>query len=89
MRANDKLLAQMRSHSTLLCAGLDPDLKRMPREILEKPGADEEKVLEFLRGAVDVTGTHVCAYKAQKAFFDLLSGGHNVLKEVVRYVHQT
>lgn len=89
MRANDQLLARMRSHSTLLCAGLDPDPRKLPREILEKPGTDEEKVLEFLRGAVDATGAHVCAYKAQKAFFDLLPGGHDVLKEIVHYVHQT
>lgn len=89
MRANDQLLARMRSHGTLLCAGLDPDRRKLPLEVLEKPGTDEEKILEFLRGAVDATGAHVCAYKAQKAFFDLLSGGHDALKEIVRYVHQT
>lgn len=89
MRANDKLLARMRSHGTMLCAGLDPDLRKFPPEVLEKPGTDEEKVLEFLRGAVDATGAHVCAYKAQKAFFDLLPGGHDILKDIVRYVHQT
>lgn len=89
MRANDQLLARMRSHSTLLCAGLDPDLRKLPREVLEKLGTDEEKVLEFLRGAVDATGAHICAYKVQKAFFDLLPGGHDVLKEIVHYVHQT
>lgn len=89
MRANDQLLARMRSHGTLLCAGLDPDLRKLPREVLEKPGTNEEKVLAFLRGAADATGAHVCAYKAQKAFFDLLPGGHDVLKEIVRYIHQT
>ncbi len=89
MRANDQLLMRMCSHDTLLCAGLDPDLRKLPREVLEKSVADEEKVLEFLRGAVDATRTHVCAYKVQKAFFDLLPGGHDVLKEIVSYVHQT
>ncbi|OGY93571.1 MAG: hypothetical protein A3J95_02795 [Candidatus Komeilibacteria bacterium RIFOXYC2_FULL_45_12] len=57
--------------------------------MIKKSGTDEEKVLKFLQGAVDATGTHVCAYKAQKAFFDLLPGGHDVLKEIVRYIHQT
>jgi len=89
MHANDQLLARMRSHGTLLCAGLDPDLRKLPPDVFEKPGTAEEKVFEFLRGAVDATGAHVCAYKAQKAFFDLLPGGHDVLKEIVRYVHQT
>ncbi|EKD33549.1 MAG: orotidine 5'-phosphate decarboxylase, partial [uncultured bacterium] len=89
MHANDQLLARMRSHGTLLCAGLDPDLRKLPPEVIEKSGTDEEKVLKFLQGAVDATGTHICAYKAQKAFFDLLPGGHDVLKEIVHYVHQT
>lgn len=89
MNTNEQIMARMHSHGTLLCAGLDPDRRKLPPEILEKSGTDEEKVLEFLRGVVDATGTHVCAYKAQKAFFDLLPGGHDVLKEIVRYIHQT
>lgn len=89
MRANDQIKARMRSHGTLLCAGLDPDRRKLPLEVLEKTETEEEKVLEFLRGAVDATGTHVCAYKTQKAFFDLLPGGHEVLKEIVHYIHQT
>jgi len=89
MRTNDQILARMRSHGTLLCAGLDPDIRKLPLRVLKKPGTDEEKILEFLRGVVDATGEHVCAYKVQKAFFDLLPGGHDVLREIVSYVHQT
>lgn len=77
----------MRSHNTLACVGLDPDLKKMPLEILRRDISDEEKVLMFLEGVVDYTAQHVCAYKAQKAFFDKLSGGHQVLKELVAYIH--
>lgn len=89
MRAIDQIFARMRANNTLLCAGLDPDRRKLPLEVLEKPGTDEEKVFEFLRGAIDATGPHVCAYKAQKAFFDLLPGGHDVLKETIRYAHRT
>ncbi|MBI2459149.1 MAG: orotidine-5'-phosphate decarboxylase [Parcubacteria group bacterium] len=88
MRANDQIFARMRSHGTLLCVGLDPDRHKLPIEVLEKPGTDEEKVFDFLQGVIDATGAYVCAYKAQKAFFDLLPGGHDVLKEIVHYVHQ-
>jgi len=63
MRTNDQILARMRSHDTLLCAGLDPDIRKLPIEILKKPGTEEEKVFEFLRGVVDATGAHVCTYK--------------------------
>ena len=89
MRANDKLMARMRSRGTMLCAGLDPDLRKLPPEVFEKPGTAEEKVFGFVRGSVDATGGHVCAYKSQKVVFDLLPGGHDVLKEIVHYVHQT
>ena len=87
MRTIDQIFARMKSHDTLLCCGLDPDLKKMPSEITEAKASDEEKVLSFLRTAVDVTASHVCAYKVQKAFFDVLDGGHEVLKELIGYIH--
>jgi orotidine-5'-phosphate decarboxylase len=72
---------------TLLCVGLDPDMRKLPHEILEMTGSDEEKVFEFLCGVVNVTVEHVCAYKAQKAFFDLFPGGHDLLREIITYIH--
>lgn len=87
MKANDQILERMKLHKTLLCCGLDPDLKKMPSEIVGKQTSDEDKVLEFLRVVVDVTESHVCAYKAQKAFFDVLTGGHDILKKLIDYIH--
>lgn len=87
MKANEQILKRMRVHDTLLCCGLDPDLKKMPPEIIGENISDEEKVLVFLRGVVDVTASHVCAFKAQKAFFDVLIGGHDVLKKLIDYIH--
>ena len=87
MSAIDQIFTRMLTHNTLLCCGLDPDLKKMPPEILEKKISDEEKVLDFLRTVVDVTAPHVCAYKVQKAFFDVLAGGHEVLKALIGYIH--
>lgn len=87
MKANEQILERMKNHDTLLCCGLDPDLKKMPPEIIGRNTSDEEKVLTFLRGVVDVTASHVCAFKTQKAFFDVLNGGHDVLKELIDYIH--
>lgn len=87
MKANEQILERMKTHDTLLCCGLDPDMKKMPPEIIGRNTSDEEKVLAFLRAVVDVTAPHVCAFKAQKAFFDVLSGGHDVLKELIDYIH--
>ncbi len=88
MNTNDQIFARMKSHGTLLCCGLDPDLKRMPTEILEQNISDEEKVLAFTQSVVNATVPHVCAYKVQKAFFDLLSGGHETLRELICYIHR-
>mgnify|MGYP001559595155 CR=1 FL=1 len=87
MKAIDQIFKRMKACNTLLCCGLDPNLKAMPPEITERKITDEEKVLSFLRTVVNVTAPHVCAYKAQKAFFDVLAGGHEVLKELIGYIH--
>lgn len=87
MRANEQILKRMRTHDTLLCCGLDPDLKKMPPEVIGGNTSDEEKVLAFLQGVVDITAQHVCAFKVQKAFFDVLTGGHGVLKKLISYIH--
>lgn len=87
MKANEQILERMRTHDTLLCCGLDPDLKKMPPEVIGGNTSDEEKVFAFLQGVVDVTAQHVCAFKAQKAFFDVLAEGHGVLKKLIGYIH--
>jgi orotidine-5'-phosphate decarboxylase len=76
-------------NNTLVCVGLDPDLKKMPIEITGQNISNEEKIYQFLRGVIDVTASNVCAYKAQKAFFDILPGGHDLLKELIAYLHKT
>jgi len=77
----------MATHNTLLCCGLDPDMRKFPQEITQRHQSDEKKTLRFLCGVVDATAKHVCAYKAQKAFFDLLNCGHSTLKQLIQYIH--
>jgi orotidine-5'-phosphate decarboxylase len=70
--------------NSLFCCGLDPDVSKMPVE----NGLDDNKRTEkFLRTIIDMTSSHVCAYKLQKAFFDKLSNGHEVLKNTISYIH--
>jgi len=61
----------------------------MPPEIAEKKISDEEKIFDFLRVVVDITAPQVCAYKPQKAFFDGLAGGHEILKAMISYIHSS
>lgn len=89
MNAINQLFTRMKIYDTLLCCGLDPDLSKIPLEITMGHASDEEKVFNFLQATVDATAPHVCAYKAQKAFFDVLAGGHEVLKEIIVYIHKS
>lgn len=88
MKTVDQIFLRMVSNKTLVCCGLDPDLSKIPLEISEQNISDEEKVFKFIRTVVDITAPHVCLYKAQKAFFDILPGGHEVLRNLITYVHE-
>lgn len=82
------LRAGMATKRTAVCCGLDPDLTKMPVAITELRTSPEVKVMRFLREVVDITGPHVCAYKVQKAFFDVFPRGHELLAKVVAYAQE-
>ena len=88
MKTIDQIFSRMISNNTLVCCWLDPDLSKIPFEIHEQNISDEEKVFKFLCTVIDITASHVCLYKAQKAFFDILPGGHEVIKSLIAYVHK-
>ena len=78
------VMRQMLIKDSLLCVGLDPDLKKIPTFFHRS--SEEETVLHFLKSVVDVTINHCCSYKVQKAFFDTLTGGHCVLVDLIKYI---
>ncbi len=78
----------MANKNTLACVGLDPDLTKMPVSITGQHASDEVKVARFLREVISITGPHVCAYKVQKAFFDVFPKGHELLAKVVAYAQE-
>ena len=80
-----KIQSTCEQKNTILCCGLDPDLKRLPKSLVTER-SPEMAVSEFLYRIVDITHPFVCAYKIQKAFFDQLEGGLAVLKDVVKII---
>ena len=64
-----------------VCVGLDPDPSKLPIEF-------EARVLPFLQEIVNLTSSKACAYKIQKAFFDVLDGGSKTLSDVVSYIKE-
>lgn len=87
MSFNTRLRSIQEKSNSLLCVGLDPDIKKIPKHLL----AHDNPVGEFCRRIIEATGDLVCAYKLNLAFFEALgerswSTLHAVLARVPRDV---
>ncbi|HEY8027206.1 MAG TPA: orotidine-5'-phosphate decarboxylase [Burkholderiaceae bacterium] len=61
----EKLSAAWIGNHSLLCVGLDPDIKKFPRHLQGKPGA----IKDFCIAIIDATADTACAFKPQIAYF--------------------
>ncbi len=68
---------------SMLCVGLDPDLKRLPAHLSK----DAAGVLEFCRAVVDATAPYVCAFKPQIAYY-AGEGLEKTLEAIIAYIHE-
>ncbi len=69
--------AQDKNHS-LVCVGLDPNQSK-----IASLGLD---LLPWLKGIVDATSDHVCAFKPQIAYFAALNAEVE-LQQIINYIH--
>jgi len=88
MKSIEMLRNRARQKNTFACCGLDPDKSKLPQAILKMDCSDREKMYIFLKTVIEITAPHVCAYKIQKACFDILPSGYNLLKEIIAYIHE-
>ncbi len=97
----EKYLKAVQKNKTLLCIGLDSDLKRIPKFLLDKYGP--EALFEFNQKIIDQTFDLVCAYKPNIAFYeglrpwdvsqevywlDIYDWGIYSLKKTIDYIHK-
>lgn len=61
----EKLSAAWKKNNSLVCVGLDPDLKKMPECVTSR----KYPVFEFNKAIVDATASDVCCYKPQAAYY--------------------
>jgi len=61
----EKMAAIWAKNNSMVCVGLDPDLKKLPECLQNKPNA----LFEFNKALVDATHEFVCAYKPQAAYY--------------------
>ncbi len=73
----DKLAAAVRANDSLLCVGLDTDVRRLP---VKDP-------LAFNRAIIEATADLVCAYKPNLAFYEALGmPGLRLLEKTLRAI---
>ena len=96
---SDRLAAAVRARRSVVCAGLDPMLERMPPELVEKYrplatelGEDEAVAAcfqEFCSSIIDAVADSVACVKPQAAFFEQYgAAGWKALGAVIRCAHE-
>jgi len=76
------LRSRVEASNSLVCVGLDPEPRRFPPALLQRPDA----VFEFCRAIVDATSDLVCCFKPQFAHFAAI-GAERALERLVAHVH--
>ena len=73
----------IKSKKSFLCVGLDPDIEKIPKHLLET----EDPIFEFNKAIVDATLPYAIAYKPNVAFYESLGiYGWQALKKTIEYI---
>jgi orotidine-5'-phosphate decarboxylase len=80
-----ELIKEIRTKKTFLCVGLDPDIEKIPKHLLE----EDDPIFEFCRQIVDATADHCIAFKPNMAFFEAYGlSGITSMEKTIKYIKQ-
>ena len=80
-----ELINQIFTKKSFLCVGLDPDINKIPKHLLEL----EDPIFEFLKQIIDTTAPYSVASKPNIAFFECLGiKGLITFDKIVRYIKE-
>lgn len=78
-----ELIEQIRSKRSFLCVGLDTDINRIPKHLLDT----EDPIFEFNKAIIDATKDYCVAYKPNVAFYECHGPkGWESLKKTIDYI---
>ena len=78
-----QLFEQIRKKGSYLCVGLDTDLAKIPKHLLNEP----DPVFEFNKQIIDATHEYCVAYKPNLAFYEALGAkGWESLQKTIEYI---
>jgi len=76
---NKRLVQSQQATDSRLCAGIDPDIRKLPGHLPK----DADGVYQFCSAILKSTSEHVCSYKFNSAFFEVLGPeGLEVLQQL-------
>ncbi len=79
-----ELIDQIKTKKSFLCVGLDSDIAKLPKHLLEK----EDAVFEFNKAIIDATAPYTVAYKPNLAFYESRGlEGWKDLEKTVKYLN--
>ncbi len=80
-----ELVAQIHKKKSFLCIGLDVDLHKIPKHVLEK----EDPIFEFNKAIIDATHHLTVAYKPNTAFYEAYGiKGWKSLEKTIVYLNK-
>jgi orotidine-5'-phosphate decarboxylase len=81
----EKLDTSVQKNNSLLCVGLDTDIHKIPKFLVEE---SEDHVFEFNKAIIDATHDLVCAYKPNSAYYEADGiEGLASLEKTIEYIH--
>lgn len=79
----EQLVEQIRNKKSFLCVGLDTDLDKIPKHLLDA----EDPIFEFNKAIIDSTKEYAVAYKPNIAFYECYGPkGWESLRKTLEYI---
>ena len=80
----EKLIEQIKLKKSFLCVGLDPDVTKIPKHIIED---DEDTIYLFNKLIIDATAPYCVAFKPNTAFYEAYGvSGFESLEKTIKYI---
>ena len=78
-----ELIEQIKHKQSFLCVGLDPDIDKLPKHLLQ----EEDPIYTFNKAIIDATHTYCVSYKPNAAFYEAHGvKGYQSLIKTIAYI---
>jgi orotidine-5'-phosphate decarboxylase len=83
----EKLKKRQKKVDSLLCVGLDPLADKIPTCVKSRSYATATDISSFLVSIIDITVPFASMFKPQRAHFESINEGENILRTIIHYIH--